>query len=118
MSVSKRIPHFSPRLLWIVGALNVALFAAACAVGQEAPATPPPLPPAATETTGLPPGEGREIVQRVCSGCHTILFVADRRDTPMGWNRKVNEMIGFGASPTPEEQEVIVKYLSENLAKP
>lgn len=119
-----------PRVGRVVFAVvaGCALFSAACAADPTGPsgavqmAQVSPAPPAAATSpsvTGvaLPPGAGREVVERICSGCHSLAYIGARRDTPEGWTAKVDEMIGYGARPNSDETDLIIKYLSENLRK-
>ena len=59
----------------------------------------------------LPPGEGRDVLIRVCSGCHSPDVVADEELDASGWKKLVDEMAGNGADGTEAEFAQIVKYL-------
>jgi cytochrome c5 len=85
--------------------------------GNTSAAAAAAAPPAKAGGVGLPAAPGREVVERVCSGCHSVALIGGRRDTPKGWQRTVDQMIGLGASPTAAETDQIVTYLSANLAR-
>ena len=103
-----------------------------CANAQDAPAAPagPPggsLAPAAAAPAGgaalaaddpykrLPPGEGREIMTRVCSECHDPERAADERRDLEGFQALMGEMQGNGAVATDEEFEKIAQYLAKSF---
>ena len=101
------------------GAAYVMLFGAAgVAAGalQNSTAIAAPLP-AKAKGVGLPVAPGRNVVERVCSGCHSVALIGARRDTPKGWQRTVDQMIGLGAAPTGAEADQIIAYLSKNLPR-
>jgi mono/diheme cytochrome c family protein len=61
----------------------------------------------------LPPGEGRDVMIRVCSGCHEPEMVADQQTDEAGWKIVVDQMAGNGAQATEAEFAQIVKYLTK-----
>jgi mono/diheme cytochrome c family protein len=64
----------------------------------------------------LPPGEGREIVQRVCTQCHTLTPVLMKTDGEGGWRHTVTRMVlQRQAQLLPAEFETVVKYLATSL---
>jgi cytochrome c5 len=66
--------------------------------------------------TELPPGEGRDVVQRVCTSCHTLVPVMMKRDGENGWRHTVTRMIlQRQAQLLPTEFETAVRYLSTQL---
>jgi cytochrome c5 len=79
----------------------------ACAPGVTLAQTPP---------KELPAGEGRDIVQRVCTGCHTLTPVLMKTDGEGGWRHTVTRMVlQRQAQLLPEEFETVVKYLATRL---
>ena len=76
-----------------------------------------------------PPGPGRDLLWNNCLGCHSIVHIpihSMRPKSEQGWRDAVNVM--FHPSPgrrkvavvssetvTPEQQEIIVKYLATNF---
>jgi competence protein ComEA len=63
----------------------------------------------------LPPGEGRELVASVCTGCHTLNTIVQIRDGAPGWRQFVNYMIMKGAQVSVHDTDVIVAYLTTNF---
>ncbi|HYK78208.1 MAG TPA: hypothetical protein VEU95_01205 [Micropepsaceae bacterium] len=64
----------------------------------------------------LPNGNGRDMVQMICSGCHDLSPIADsvgfsRQD----WETVVKSMIDMGATIKPEQVSVIANYLAANF---
>ena len=80
-------------------------FAAACfvlstlaAAGQAPPSIPPgPSPSDGPPGAKLPPGDGRDLVMRTCSKCHTPDIVAGQDLDGEGWKELVDQMAGNGA---------------------
>ena len=63
----------------------------------------------------LPPGEGRELVASVCTGCHTLSTIVQIRDGAPGWRQFVNYMIMKGAQVSQHDSDTIVQYLTTNF---
>jgi len=63
----------------------------------------------------LPPGEGRELVASVCTGCHGLNTIVQIRDGTGGWRQFVNYMIMKGAQVSVHDTDVIVAYLTTNF---
>ncbi len=64
----------------------------------------------------LPNGNGREVVETICSGCHDLSPITDavgfsRQD----WETVVKSMIDMGATIKPEQVSVIANYLAANF---
>ena len=88
--------------------------AAAIAVMSGAAAMAAVVAPAFAQN--LPNGNGREVVQMVCTGCHDLSPITDavgfsRRD----WETVVKSMIDMGATIKPEQVSVITNYLAANF---
>jgi hypothetical protein len=80
----------------------------AAAAQQPAPNGSRSLPP-------MPPGEGRDLAQTDCLGCHNLSMIFQNRKTQAGWTKEINDMIQRGAAVFPEEIEPITVYLSKNF---
>lgn len=80
--------------------LSVAL--AAIAAGQS------PAP-------ALPEGPGKELVEAVCTACHTLERVVAKRATKAEWQDKVLEMLQEDPDITQQERDQIVEYLAKNF---
>ena len=64
----------------------------------------------------LPPGDGRDTVQNVCTSCHGVDLIVSQRHTADEWRDVVSRMVGNGASLTDDQFVAVVKYLSTTLA--
>ena len=62
----------------------------------------------------MPPGPGREEIQRVCSGCHELERSISLRQDRDGWKATINKMVGLGAQGTEQEFSAALDYLSQN----
>jgi mono/diheme cytochrome c family protein len=66
----------------------------------------------------LPEGKGKDVVMRLCSGCHAVTVFSKERHTPEKWASIVDSMVSRGMDATDEELDTINTYLSTNLAAP
>ena len=65
--------------------------------------------------TPLPDAPGKEVVVRVCTGCHgTSQLTRVKRDREH-WQRTVERMAGMGATASPADFKTVVDYLAANL---
>ncbi|SRR5579885_1770086 len=62
----------------------------------------------------LPPGPGREEMQKVCSTCHELERSVSLRQDRDGWKTTINKMIGLGAQGTEQEFSATLEYLAAN----
>jgi quinoprotein glucose dehydrogenase len=68
--------------------------------------------------TALPPGEGHEVVARMCgTGCHRIEVAIVPRHTEDGWGQVVDNMVTRGAKGTDQEIEAVIRYLSRHFGR-
>ena len=65
----------------------------------------------------LPDGEGKELVQTVCAGCHGLETAIDTNRTEEEWRQVVDTMASRGAEATDEDFKKIVKYLAKYFGK-
>ena len=72
--------------------------------------------PAVLSQGQLPEGEGKETVQMVCSRCHGLDKLTSFRRSPQEWEELVSDMAARGAALMLDEVDVIIGYLSRNLA--
>lgn len=63
----------------------------------------------------LPEGEGRDIVEDVCSTCHGLINITDSRRSKAQWQRVVSQMLILGAPLAEYEVDTVVDYLSKNF---
>jgi mono/diheme cytochrome c family protein len=75
--------------------------------------TPPPAADGTEAGAKLPPGEGRDVVMRVCNKCHDPSIAAEQDLDGPGWKDLVDQMASNGAKGTDEEFATIVAYLTK-----
>jgi virginiamycin B lyase len=63
----------------------------------------------------LPNGNGKEVVERICSGCHDLSPITDAGFSRQDWETVVKSMIDMGATISPEQAAVITNYLAANF---
>lgn len=61
----------------------------------------------------LPDGPGKDLVEAVCTACHTLERVVAKRATKAEWQDKVLEMLQEDPDITQKEREQIVEYLAK-----
>src|SRR3954452_3682189 len=69
--------------------------------------------PAKDDHPSLPPGEGRDVMIRVCSQCHQAENVVGQELDEAGWKGVVDQMAANGADATEAELKQIVQYLAK-----
>ena len=65
-------------------------------------------------TTNL---DGASLVQVRCTVCHTVTRIETSNHTSAEWKSIVDSMIKRGAQLSPEEETVVVDYLSKTFGK-
>jgi competence protein ComEA len=65
----------------------------------------------------LPDGPGKELLMNVCTECHTINRIVEKKITKDEWNDIVDRMASKGARATDQEFDTIVNYLVKNFGK-
>jgi sulfite dehydrogenase (cytochrome) subunit B len=73
------------------------------------------LPLRAQQDSGLPPGDGRDIVAATCSQCHSLNAVTQLREGKAAWRHQIYDMIERGAQVSPSEIDVMVNYLAAHF---
>jgi mono/diheme cytochrome c family protein len=73
---------------------------------------------AARSAQQLPDGPGKELLPKLCGGCHDLMFTVSTRDTEEGWRRIVNDMRSKGADGSDEDFEKVIAYLAAHMGKP
>ena len=90
------------------------VFALAVLLGlAAAPAVTPAW--ADDDFKSLPAGQGRDVMVRVCSQCHSPEIAAQQNLDAQGWKDLVNQMANNGANGTDAEFDTIAKYLSASF---
>lgn len=70
------------------------------------------------ERAGLPQARGRDLIQKLCVGCHQPSVVTRYRLSEEGWSLMVRDMVNRGMGGTREEREIVIKYLATHLGPP
>src|SRR6476646_5574111 len=100
-------PHGKRSVLYPVRTAGLAfLLSCFCAGGAQAQQK---------QQQQLPDGPGKDVMQRVCSGCHGAEIVIGRGLTRDGWTQVVTEMIERGAQGSEDDFGQIVEYLATNF---
>jgi hypothetical protein len=73
------------------------------------------LPKHPVQISLLPPGPGRDLTERVCSGCHSPGLAANERLSPQKWHDLVRLMAAQGAVATDDELNQITDYLAKSF---
>ncbi len=64
----------------------------------------------------LPNGQGKDVVEKICAGCHDLdPITSSEGGTHDDWDMVVKAMIAMGADIKPEQEAVIANYLAENF---
>jgi cytochrome c5 len=63
----------------------------------------------------LPDGNGKEVVQTICTGCHDLEPIIGAGFSKEDWDIVVKNMIDMGATITPEQVSLITNYLAANF---
>jgi competence protein ComEA len=63
----------------------------------------------------LPDGPGKELVEVICSSCHSTERVATKQWTKPQWQAKVLEMLQEELDVTQPERDKIVEYLAKSF---
>jgi hypothetical protein len=75
------------------------------------------LPKPQLRYSALPPGPGRDITIRVCSGCHSPAIAANEQLSLQAWRGLVQRMATLGAVATVDEFNQTTLYLSKSFPK-
>lgn len=68
------------------------------------------------EDLQLPNAPGKEQVTESCMQCHGVDLILARPRSPDEWSQVVSQMIGYGATMTDDQYNMVVTYLSKNLS--
>jgi competence protein ComEA len=66
--------------------------------------------------SSLPDGQGKEVVEKLCSTCHGLEYLAPSRRTVRNWLETIDLMKSFGAEATDEQWKTITDYIVDSLA--
>jgi competence ComEA-like helix-hairpin-helix protein len=90
------------------GMLLVPLIAALAVPVQEQKGTQ-------ATTQELPPGKGKDLLVKECSGCHQLTVITSQHKSESGWTDTVVEMRNRGANGSDDDMEQIIRYLTDNF---
>src|SRR5260370_35955249 len=76
------------------------------------------LPTRAQDNTSLPDGPEKELVLKVCTGCHGSDVATNASTDKSGWLGIVNKMVATGAKGKKGDIPSIVNYLARNFGFP
>ncbi len=65
----------------------------------------------------LPKGDGKDVVEKVCTGCHGPEAITGMTGTKAEWTDVVNDMAAKGADMEKDEKEKIITYLAAAFPK-
>ena len=63
----------------------------------------------------LPDGPGKELVETICSACHSTLIITQQKKSKPEWQAKVTQMLQEEADVTAAERDRIVNYLAASF---
>jgi len=109
--------HAMSRGLLAAAAVLVAAVAGTAASSAGVPVVAPERI-ATSPTQELPDGPGKELLPKLCAGCHDLTFTISTRETEEGWTRIVNDMRSKGADGSEEDFAKVIVYLATYLGKP
>jgi competence protein ComEA len=72
----------------------------------------------AADSDDLPPGEGKDVLLKMCTNCHGLDQVTSVKYSKRFWRTLVDDMVTRGAEGTDEDVNAVVSYLSRNFGKP
>lgn len=85
------------------GATGCVIAGLMCVLAIKAGSSTTQAPPVSmSPSLALPDGEGKALVERVCTGCHDPSLVMFRREDEDGWAVIVQDMAARGAKGTEE----------------
>jgi mono/diheme cytochrome c family protein len=68
--------------------------------------------PATTSSGGS--SDGQTLMQTRCSVCHSVDRVTSAHKTADQWKTTADRMISHGAQLTPQEEQTLIDYLTQN----
>jgi len=67
----------------------------------------------------FPEGNGKQLVENACAGCHELERVSAAGYTEEEWRNNINQMVNVGAPLAKDQMETVVQYLAKSFpAKP
>ena len=66
----------------------------------------------AVKAQELPDGNGKDVVEKICTACHDLEPVVTRGFSRADWETVIKSMIDMGAEITPAQSNTIAEYLA------
>jgi len=63
----------------------------------------------------LPAGEGKQLLEERCVGCHTLKPVTSLQQSQEAWETLLTKMAGYGAQLNDKEVAVVTAYLTSHF---
>lgn len=64
----------------------------------------------------LPAGAGADVLKSRCMICHESDIITSQKLSLAGWTNSINKMVRWGSQITPEERDVLQRYLAQHFA--
>ncbi len=64
----------------------------------------------------FPEGNGKQLVENACAGCHELERVSAAGYTEEEWRNNINQMVNVGAPLAKDQMETVVQYLAEKFS--
>ena len=72
-------------------------------------------PAPAVDAQALPDGPGKDLVEVICSSCHSTERIVNKQWTKPQWQAKVLEMLQEEPDVTQPERDKIIEYLAKSF---
>jgi len=82
---------------------------------QQTPSSPPPAARPAVQPGVLPAGTGRNVAQRLCGTCHSLVLVTATGHTEAEWDSIVARMEANGMQASADDIDTVIGYLGKAL---
>ena len=86
----------------------------AVAVGAATAAAPSAV---VRQAVTLPDDPAKPTLQQMCTSCHALEVLKDRRETPERWAEIVEDMVVRGAPGTAQQTAAVAAYLAKYFGK-
>ncbi len=64
-----------------------------------------------------PDRPGKNVVEKVCGGCHGLRLMENMRKTPAAWKTSIDDMVTRGMKATDDEIETVNTYFARYLTR-
>lgn len=64
-----------------------------------------------------PDRPGKQIVEKVCGGCHGLRLMENMRKTPAAWKTSIDDMVTRGMKASDEDIETVTAYFVKYLTR-